>query len=676
MFNIIILSTSILLLVIVIGAPITILTFCDKFENKRIEWPFFLSISIISGFGISALSASLAYSFFSINYYFIIFILFGIIFWFLVYLSRAKLFFKIVQIKGFITFFLTSFFLAVYFAKSQWDINQKPRIFSAVGPDVSQNLLAASIAPTLGNTWSEASKGLVKSLSVNNLDEAAIKLFEIPSYVHLAGYDYLVFGVRWGLTVPFSQILKIIGPQTIMLEIGSVLVLAVLSTLIISFAIFRVANKSIMFSFLGAIALSLNGAFFNQYFNGGISQALGLIGNFGILMCMIILLTNTDLVKTKRNKIGLFFISTLTWTSSAISYVDATLVIGIFIVLFSLILRISHKSKSKEFLVFSIIPGLITLAINPIFTYAIWANLDYRITANLGTGVNTGTWRLPTQNLGILSVYSEFTETSANLIRIISILILLSAFVLVLKILTVRPRSKSYFAGGLLTSSILIMLGFILANLSRNNSDYVYNKISTFLAPFIVVSFLLLISNKTRPGIKRFENTFFWFVPLIIVGSAITVENSYSKNTSYTTIIPTQYSDLLKNIEIQNYFKDSNYILPYKPAYNFTGIFGIHYWISKAPNDMNYEIESRIDKPLKLFCFVGENICKPKKPKIINDKTAYLEKYGIQEFESSLTTREYLSLSIIDRFNYAFDEMGSVRQTIPERFIGGNPYLK
>jgi hypothetical protein len=133
---------------------------------------------------------------------------------------------------------------------------------------------------------------------------------------------------------------------------------------------------------------------------------------------------------------------------------------------------------------------------------------------------------------------------------------------------------------------------------------------------------------------------------------------------------------LLKNTEIQEYFKESNYILPYKPAYNFAGIFGIHYWISKAPNDMNYIIDSRIDRPLKLFCFVGENICKPKKSKIINDKTAYLEKYGIQEFESTLTTREYLSLSIIDRFNYAFDEMGTVRQTIPERFIGGNPYLK
>jgi hypothetical protein len=140
--------------------------------------------------------------------------------------------------------------------------------------------------------------------------------------------------------------------------------------------------------------------------------------------------------------------------------------------------------------------------------------------------------------------------------------------------------------------------------------------------------------------------------------------------------MPTEYSALLKNKEIKKYFQESNYILPYKPAYNFLGIFGVHYWISKAPNDMDYAIESRLDKPLKLFCFVGENICKTKSKKIVNAQTAYLEKFGIEEYESTLSTREYLSLSIADRYNYAFDEMGTPRGIIPEKYMGGNPYLK
>jgi hypothetical protein len=676
MFEVILLSSSILLLTIILGAPVTILAFCEKIAAKPIELPVFLAISITSGFGISAFSASLAYSFFGINLYLLIVFLIGLSLWILVFIFRSKLWFKIVYLKGFITFALASFFVALYFAKTQWDANQKPRIFSGIGPDVSQNLLAAHIAPTLGSTWFDASNRLIESLNVSDLNEAAIKMFEMPSFVHIAGYDYLVFGIRWGLTVPFSQIIRIFGPQTIMLEIGSVLVVTLLATLIIGFSVFRIANKSFLFSALGAMTIALNGSFLNQYFNGGLSQAFGLVGNFGVLMCLILLLSNAEMVKTRKNKVGMFIVATLAWTSSAISYVDATLVIGIFMVVLTVIMFKSYKTEAKRILIFMIIPGIMTLALNPIFTYSIWENLNFRINANLGTGINTGTWRLPTQNFGLFSVYSQFSENNSIFIQYSSLLILLLAVLFVLVVIGTKPRVKSFFAPGLLASTILVGLGYILARNSRNSSDYVYNKISTFLAPFILVLFLLFISVKANTRTRKIENLFVWFFPLIITVSAFSVENSYSKGTDFATIMPTEYSALLKNEEIKRYFQESNYILPYKPAYNFLGIFGVHYWISKAPNDMNYAIESRLDKPLKLFCFVGENICKPKGQKIVNAQTAYLEKFGIEEYESNLTTREYLALSIDERYNYAFDEMGTPRGNIPEKYMGGNPYLK
>lgn len=676
MFEIILLSSSILVLVLAVGAPVTILTFCEKITRKPIELPNFLAISITSGFGISAFSASMAYSFFGINSYLLIFILIGISLWILVYVFRGKLYFKVIQLKGFITFLFASFFLSVYFAKTQWDANQKPRIFSGVGPDVSQNLSAAHIAPTLGNTWFDASNRLIKSLDASNLNEAAIKMFEIPSFVDLAGYDYLVLGARWGLTIPFSQILRIVGPQSIMLEIGSVLVVTLLSTLIISFAVFRIANKSFMFSTLGAVTLSLNASFLNQYFNGGLSQAFGLIGNFGILICLITLLTNVDMFNTKSNKIGLFVIATLAWISSAISYVDATLVVAIFALVFTSIMFKSYKTEAKRILLFIVVPGLMTLILNPIFTFSIWEILNFRMKANLGTGIDTGNWRLPTQNFGLFTVYSQFSENNSRLIQYSSLFILLSAIIFILFLIGMRPRIKSIFATSLFASSVLVGLGFILAKFSRNSSDYVYNKISTFLAPFILASFLLFISSKSNSGIRKIENLFIWFLPLIVFLSAVTVENSYSKSTGFATIIPNEYSALLKNKKIFKYFQGSNYIHPYKPAYNFVGVFGASYWISKAPNDMNYAIGSRLDKPLKLFCFVGENICKPKKQKILNAQTTYLEKFGIEEYESTLTTREFLSLSIIDRYNYAFDEMGTPRSNIPVKYLGGNPYIK
>jgi hypothetical protein len=676
MLEVIALSTSILLLITIIGAPVSILALCGKHSDKPIEFPILLAVALTSGFGISAFAASVSYSFLGINRYFHSFLFIGILLWIVLLFSRDKLQFKFTRVKGYPLFLLFSFTLAIFFAKSQWDSNLKPRIFSGIGPDVSQNLLAASIAPSLGDTWFDASNRLITSLGVSNLDEAAIRMFEIPSFVHLAGYDYLVFGNRWGLTVPFSQIIRIFGPHFSMFEIGSVLVATLFTILVISFSFFRIARKSHTYAVPGSLALSLNGSFLNQYFNGGISQALGLIGNFGVLLTLLLLIVNKDLITSKRQKIGLFFVSTLSWTSSAISYVDASFVLGIFMAFFAFILLISHRQETLRILNFVILPGIFTLLINPVFTYSIWSNLDFRINANLGTGVNTGNWRIPTQNIGLLSTYSQFTENSSSLLFYASVTLLLLLILITILVLFCRPRIKSIFSKMLLICVSLVIIGFLLAVSSRNSSDYVYNKITTFLAPFILISFLLLLSIKSEKKFKQLEISTIWLLSLVIFISAISVENSYSKGRDYATIIPHQYSELLKNSEIQKYFQESNYVLPYKPAYNFVGLFGVHYWVSKAPNDMDYNIDSRLDKPLKLFCFTGENICNPRGKKILGSSTTYLERFGIVEFESTLSTRDYFSLPIIDRYNYAFDEMGTERQTIPEKYIGGNPYLK
>jgi len=234
----------------VIGSPVALLTFAKKNSEKPLEFSIFLAIAITTGFGLSAFSSSLAYSFYGINNYFQILTLIGFGLWISVILARKKIVFRLSNIKGYTYFLLFSYLISIYFAKSQWDANLKPRIFSGVGPDVSQNLLASYIAPSLGTTWFEASNKLITTLSADNLYDGAVKLFDIPSFVQLAGYDYLVFGSRWGLTVPFSQIIDIFGPHNLMLEIGTVLLTTLLSILIISFSLFRIANRTFVFSAL------------------------------------------------------------------------------------------------------------------------------------------------------------------------------------------------------------------------------------------------------------------------------------------------------------------------------------------------------------------------------------------------------------------------------------------
>jgi hypothetical protein len=676
MLSIFALSSSILFVLILAGAPLAIFTFYYKTESKIIEMPIFLAASVVAGFGISAFSASLAYSFLGINNYFYILLFITISFWSLIYVLREKLKFRIKKVNGFISFTLISTFIALYFSKSQWDSNLKPRILASIGPDVSQNLLASSIAQNLGNTWFDSSRNLIDSLGVNNLNQAAVKLFDIPSFVNLAGYDYLVFGVRWGLTVPFNQLIRLLGPQTVFLEICSILTVTLFATLIIGFAIFRVFNKTVFFSTLGAIALALNGAFINQYFNGGISQALGLIGNFGLLFILALVASDLNVKDIYVNKFGIVILSTFAWICSAISYVDSTLVVAALLTICTFILLIRMRSEGKKFVSYLILPGLLALVLNPIFVYSIYKLLNFRFKANLGTGINTGNWRMPTQNFGFFPSYTEFSDTQSIFIKVVSII----AFIILVFILTyatvAQPKVKSVMSYSLWTSILVTVFMFSLAVNSKNKSDYIYNKASTYIAPFFILSILILIDFKNNKLLNKISKSFYILASGIILISSLSIENAFANGRDFTVIMPTQYLNLAKNKEIKNYLESNNYILPYKAAYNYTGLLGVKYWISKAPNDYNLDIDSRIDKPLLLLCFVGDNICNPKTNVINHSLSTELSKYGIVEYESTISTSQYKNMTIADRYNYAFDVMGTERVIIPEKYMGGNPYLK
>jgi hypothetical protein len=676
MLSIIVLSSSILLVLALAGAPIAIFTFCLKNESKPIELPIFLAASIVAGFGISAFSASLSYSFFGINNYFYTLIFIATCFWISIFVVRKKISFSTKKVNGFITFILISASIALYFSKSQWDSNLKPRILSSIGPDVSQNLLASSTAQSLGNTWFESSRNLIDSLGVNNLNQAAVKLFDVPSFVNLAGYDYLVFGVRWGLTVPFNQLIRLLGPQTVFLEIGSILTLTLFATLLISFAVFRVFNKTVLFSTLGAITLALNGSFINQYFNGGISQALGLIGNFGILFILALVASDLNINGTKVNKTGLIVISTLTWISSAISYVDSTLVVAALITLCTFALLIKMRSYGKSFVRYLMLPGLLALALNPIFIYSIYELLSFRFKANLGTGINTGNWRMPTQNFGLFANYTEFSDNQSVFVKLVSIMVFVIVIFILLYASLTRPSVKSVMSYTLWASTLLILFALLLAINSTNKSDYIYNKASTYMAPFFILSLLVQMDLKNNKLLMKLSKPSYIVVSGIVLISSISIENSFANSRDFTVIMPNQYLNLVKDKNIKSYLGSNNYILPYKAAYNYTGLLGVKYWVSKAPNDYNLNIDSRIDKPLFLLCFVGDNICNPKTKIIKHSLSDELSKYGIVEYESTLSTLEYKNLTIAERYNYAFDIMGTERVLIPEKYMGGNPYLK
>ena len=143
MLNIIFLSTLIISVFLIAGTPIAAMTFLNKSSERKIELPVFLAISLILGLGIWVFSASIAYSFFGINSFFVILLITVTALWLLVFAKFKSQIYVPIKNNGFVYTLISFFVLSLYFAKSQWNANFKPIIHSGIGPDVSQNLLAA-----------------------------------------------------------------------------------------------------------------------------------------------------------------------------------------------------------------------------------------------------------------------------------------------------------------------------------------------------------------------------------------------------------------------------------------------------------------------------------------------------------------------------------------------------
>ena len=671
MFNIISLSLSIIVFLVLIGYPLVAMFFYENIKDEKIDRYLVLAFSLIFGFGISAFAASTSFSFFRVNTYFLIVFLILIFSWTLYFKNRRKLVLQKIN-KTSLKFLITFILVPLYFTKSQWDKSLNSIIFSGPGPDVPQNLMASLKASELGPNWFSASNKIIEDLGVTNLDQAAYSMFEYPSHSGLAVIDYLVFGVRWGLHIPYNQIIRIIGPQSIMYEIGTILLITLFTICIIVFAISQLITQSNFISTIFALTVALNGSFLNQYFNGGISQAMGLVGNIGILMVIVLLLTDKLNLESRKRKLGLFFLGTCSFLSSSLSYVDGTFGAVLVVTILSLILLILNRNTLKSIIKYLVIPGIASLILTPLFTYLIFSNLSGRANAASGTGVTTGIWKLPSQFIGLFTPYTSSFETTNSLIILISVLF--SIFIIALLCYAFLRKNTTQFTFTTLAMSALIvnLFGFILGYYSRNQSDYIYNKISTYAAPFLAFSILIILFYFSKE--KKFRSISIVSITIIssvVLINSIYIENKFSSSNDTIIKVPNSFKNLFNDKKLYNYLDSNNYIMPYKPAYSFAGIFGVNFWISKAPNDMN--LDSRINNPLRLLCFKGDNVCTPKSKPIQNPE---LEKYGILEFQSPLTTLEFSKLSIIDRYNYATDSFSQPRINIPEKFIGGNPYLK
>lgn len=658
---------SLIAVLIFLGYPLVAIFFGNKDSNWQLDAISILAFSLLIGLGISGFASATSYGITGINSYPVILIIILVTNWTLFYLRKKPSINLIKRFKKTDGLLLIPVTISIYMSSSQWGDLLNPRLRVGNGPDVSQNLMAAQNAGEVNQTWFSAVSSIKKFLQVENYDQAALNQFRFPSVRDVASNDYLVFGGRWGLTVPFNQINKLFGPHSILWETSIVLSFSLLSLSIIFFAIGKQFGGFLLLPVLISTSIVANPTLVYQFINGGLSQLLGAVPLSGLLFVYLLILSHKDFAQTKKETLGLAVISVSCWIAAIVTYIDAVFIITSALAISTLIIIFVDKKSVKQLFKIVYIPGLVALMLVPVFTYSNFLSFKLRIQAASGTGFFSERWNLPSEQFGFVNSYSS--ESVTTLTRLLSIVVFCLILAIIIYSLLNKNRNLQIVSVAL-GALIIIAVGYYFSISSNQKSSYIYEKVSLYLAPLVVTAIFVLLNNQSSRGNLNPRKQIIVMLSTIALMSGIHFQETYFRNIQ-TTIIPNALGNIISDTEIQKEFEKFNYLMPYKPEYNYMGLLGASYWISKAPND--FILRDRKDNQLRLLCFGLDSGCKPNTKKIPNEK---LDFYGIFQYESPITTSEFSSLSIDEKYNTNFDVFGMVREIVPEKFKGGNPYFK
>ena len=643
--------------------------------------PVALGIAVGIGFAISAIASSWSFGAFGADTY--IYVILVLVFLSSLLLRNSYVRASMVVWKEFKR--LDGLLLAVplltaFLSKPYWDGFSKLKLTAGGGPDIPQNLMTVLSQPKIGSTWFEAKSNFLSLLGDKNLGEAIYHLYQLPSMQQQAGYDYLVYGTRWGLSIPFAQVLRIDPSLLVIGQATTISVgLAALGLILYSFS--RLVFVRFSFSYMILIASVSSAPLVVQIFNGGMAQAWGLPGlallSFTFLLTLM-LKTKSQLTPVALK--GLIALSCFGWLGNAVTYIDSSMTLAaVFMVSIVFLAFFTKKDLSVALLKTTIFGGLIAAIVVAPYTYAALSTMPIRLRLASGTGFLFDHWPLPSEMLGLINIWTgEAGKPRDPLILILGILFTLAIIVTVLRGIPAKnlwDRSVS-----LLGLSILLVCGTIALWASQTSlgSNYSYVKVATYVAPI----FLLIIGERMSENLQRGraknpknDTPFFlrMITPLFFIGimvlSVTNTNTGLSKKAEFS--FPSTMTEILSNEEAQTELTKYNYLTTYRALSNVLGFVGDVHWVSKAPNDQR--LETRLGNEMRLICFAGDGACLPKTQEI---RVPSLNKYGLRVFQSPITTAQFAALPPLERYYAAMDAIGQARFEIPERFIGGNPLLK
>ena len=649
--------------------------------GSKSRGPVALGISIGIGFAVSSIAAAWAFGLFGADNYLAILVVLTVFSFGLLVVPKFRKSLAVWRDFGrWDSLLLLLPFITAFYSKPYWTGATALKITAGSGPDIPQNLMTALAQPEVGSTWSQGRDNFLAFLGDKNLGEAIYHLYQLPSMQQQAGFDYLIYGTRWGLSIPFAQILRLdrsflIVGQGLTISAG----IAALGLIIYAFS--RLVFERYSLSFLLLLASISSAPIMVQVFNGGMAQAWALPG-IGLLSAVLLLTlylkTRDELTPTAFK--GLVALSSFGWLANAVTYIDSSMTLAAVFAISIIFLGILAKRELSLTLIKTVfIGGVIAAVIVAPYTYAAITTMSIRLKLASGTGFLFNYWPLPSEMLGVINIWTGKAGAPRDP-AIMLVGVLLSAGIIWMVLRGLRSKVAWDRSVSILGLSIIIVCAAVAfwAKNTSLGSNYSYVKVATYVGPL----FILIIGERMSQNlkVKRAKNskndTPYWlrmvtpvFFVVIMVGSVVAANSGLVKQQEFS--YPSEMTAILNDEAAQAELSNYNYLTTYRALSNVLGFIGDTHWVGKAPNDIL--LETRMNNEMRIICFVGDTACAPKTPEITGN---ILNKYSLRIYQSPITTAEYAALKPLDRFYADMDAVGQARFDVPDRFVGGNPLLK
>jgi hypothetical protein len=689
MLTLIFIAMAITLVFAIIGSVPAALITKQIAPDSNSRGPIALGIAVGTGFALSAIAASWSFGAFGANSYLTILIILG-------FISIASLAIKPFRqsMSIWLEFsvpdlsLLSLPLIVAILSKPYWTGLFHLQVAAGIGADVPQNLMTVLAQPKVGSTWWQGRKNFLNYLGDPNLHAGLYHIYQISSMQLQAGYDYLIMGTRWGLSIPFSQYMRL-NPSYIVQEQGLAMAGGLTSMALLVYAFFRVIKSTKSLSFIFSVVAISSGCFLHQVFNGGIAQVWSLAG-LGLLSLGFVLAIHQFYSDSrgKGQNMAVLAILTFGWLANAVTYLDSSMsMAAAFIVILTSIFFFVNRElglKLAKQLVFS---GLIAAILVAPYAYASASTMTIRLRLAGGTGYLFNYWPLPSEILGFFNIWTgPAGQPRDSFIFLLGILISLGiAYLLGVHF---RDKNKKSRAFAIIGITIFAISGAVAlwAKQTSLGSNYSFVKISTYLSPMFLMALGYLIkvapapevttatSKRQKKQVKGMKNrnlvmnSALVLVITLVFGTAVITNDQLFKTKAFS--IPSSLFNIYHDKAAQKELNTYNYMTTYIAQSNMLGFLADTHWIGKAPNDQR--LGDRINIPLRVICLAQDPNCRPPGAQITN---TVLGKYGYRVYQSIMTTKEFAALAAKDRWAASFKIVGEAPFNVPARFIGGNPLL-